>query len=244
MISFFHKRMRNQKGFTLIELMIVVAIIGILTAIAFPLYANIQARARVAKAQADARTLASAVVVYSAHTGVLPAALADLSSRARRRSAIGHQPAGPFISPIPTSAGATGRAYVEPYELCRWRHDRSRSRQRGPIESCAIIGILPRSPSGSTPISRRARVAKAQADARTLASAVVVYSAHTGVLPAALDDLSTSVPASAASLPVRSSTRSRLRPDGAPTTTHQPPVGRSPSAPLVTAQPSPFRSRA
>ena len=73
MISFFHKRMGNQKGFTLIELMIVVAIIGILTAIAFPLYANIQARARVAKAQADARTLASAVVVYSAHMGALPA---------------------------------------------------------------------------------------------------------------------------------------------------------------------------
>ena len=80
MISFFHKRMGNQKGFTLIELMIVVAIIGILTAIAFPLYANIQARARVAKAQADARTLASAVVIYSAHTGVLPTLLTDLSS--------------------------------------------------------------------------------------------------------------------------------------------------------------------
>ena len=58
--------------------MIVVAIIGILTAIAFPLYANIQARARLAKAQADARTLASAVVVFSAHVGALPAALTDL----------------------------------------------------------------------------------------------------------------------------------------------------------------------
>src|SRR5262249_3180897 len=109
MLSFWHKKMRNQRGFTLIELMIVVAIIGILTAIAFPLYANIQARALVAKAQADARTLASAVVVYSAHTGLLPTDLGDLSGQVTD-SQTGSK-AGPFISPIPTPPVSWGASY-------------------------------------------------------------------------------------------------------------------------------------
>src|SRR5213079_851433 len=60
---------RIQQGFTLIELMIVVAIVGILAAIALPAYQDYTIRARVSEAAAAAGACKTAVAEYVATNG-------------------------------------------------------------------------------------------------------------------------------------------------------------------------------
>jgi general secretion pathway protein G len=99
----------TERGFTLVELMVVVAVIGVLATIAIPLYVSVQARGRIAKAQADARTLASAVGVYGAHMGGIPTALTQLTTVATNSQ--GNR-AGPFMKSVPIPPGGWAYSYA------------------------------------------------------------------------------------------------------------------------------------
>ena len=65
---------KKEGGFTLIELLVVVIIIGILAAIAIPVYLGIQNNAKESATQTDVGNAKTAVIAYQTDKGALPTA--------------------------------------------------------------------------------------------------------------------------------------------------------------------------
>lgn len=68
---------RREQGFTIVELLIVIVVIGILAALVIVQFQNIQARARDTERKSDMRAIASKLAEFYALNGRYPTALDD-----------------------------------------------------------------------------------------------------------------------------------------------------------------------
>ena len=91
--------MIKQKGFTLIELMVVVAIIGVLSAIAIPQYQNYVARAQVAEGFSLLGSGKMAVAEYYNENGSFPA------NNATARLGAANTIIGKYVGSVTVDAG-------------------------------------------------------------------------------------------------------------------------------------------
>ncbi|HEX6801193.1 MAG TPA: type II secretion system protein [Candidatus Binatia bacterium] len=86
-VKSFSERTKPKDGFTLVEILVVIAVIGLLAAIAIPQFMSYHSEAIDTEMKSDLRNASIAIEAYYAKQSVLPASLAEIAG-------YGFQPSG------------------------------------------------------------------------------------------------------------------------------------------------------
>jgi general secretion pathway protein G len=103
-----HQRIDNMQGFTLLELMIVLVLLGVLAGIAVPTYMGRADAARIQKVDADFSTIATALSLYKLDNSTLPTTGQGLAALVTK----------PQLDPIPLRYKSGG--YINDLPLDPW----------------------------------------------------------------------------------------------------------------------------
>ena len=88
----------NERGFATLEVILMITVLGILSAVAIPRFAAITTSANTAKVQADLSTLDTAIALYQMDNGKVPTKISDL---------------GDYVQDVEKIKPPSGSVYVE-----------------------------------------------------------------------------------------------------------------------------------
>jgi general secretion pathway protein G len=129
--------MKAKSGFTLVEILIVVVILGILAAIVIPQFTEASTEAKVSRLASDLQTMRSQIELYKIqHSDALPGTVADVDFEAAMTGyttatgaaadAPGDGVYGPYLQKVPTNPFVTENGNVvgaADANDCGWNYD-------------------------------------------------------------------------------------------------------------------------
>ncbi|MDF2613658.1 MAG: hypothetical protein K0S71_1444 [Clostridia bacterium] len=133
---------KNEKGFTMIELIIVVAIMGIIGAVLVPMFGNMSLKARLTTDVTSVKTLQRQLDIFKAETGAYPGGFSALNNGAVTAVMLDELVDGQYIDDKDLESGLlklqTGGTLMADDEKCYLSFDSSTEQQ----EYVTLVGTL------------------------------------------------------------------------------------------------------